>query len=150
MMWPDIKKILEYVDLSHKVIALGIAIVGGIVAFVNPSKTLAIYVVFGILLGSIAGFFRTASKWHGKGKSECQRQIPSNIFAAAIAILLFAIVLAILQPEFASRFDVTRVIREFLLGAIVLTNVLLAFVVAFAMHCVVSAIVLCSPRLWSA
>lgn len=145
----EIKKVLAYVDSLQKLLSGATAGIAVIVANGVSSRTLAWFVASGLLLGSITGFYFTASRWHGKGRAECLAQSRRSLIGFVSTLLILALLLTALQPELASRFEAARIIRELLLDAILLTNIVASLIAAYSVHCLIGAIVLHSPKLWS-
>lgn len=146
----EIKRVFAYVDSLHKAFSSVATLVGSLAPLVIPSRTLAWFIVTGVILGSVGGYYFTASRWHGKGRAESLKGASRKMITFFVCFLSLIVLLAILQPEIAARFELTRAIREFLLDATLQTNIVASTLAAISAYFLIGTIVLHSPRLWTA
>src|ERR1043165_9536064 len=111
--WRVVTNTYNAVGLLYTIITGVYSAVADVLAWLFlPSATLALYCTFGILIGSLAGFFLLPLKWEAKPKDEQVRAIKWHFTAALIAFAVFVLYVQSLSASFAESNVIIEFIRE--------------------------------------
>ena len=149
-MFDQIKKLYEAVDGLNKLFDALFCMVSILVPLgIFASQTLGYFTAAGGFLGAVLGYYFTVTQWAGKGRDLCLRRRMLYSILVWPPLALAVATLVVLEPEIAARAHFMKAIREFLLSAMILPNLIIGLAAFFVLYFLVGAITLNSSKLWS-
>lgn len=148
-MLEQVKKLFEAVDLVHKTLDA----IAWVAAMVLPlaiisSQTIRYLMGAGAFVGGMLGYYLTVSRWAGQGREVCLHRRNAYFGFLWLPLVVVVITFLVLEPDIAARNLFLRDLRELLLNAMLLPNLIISLGTLFMSFFLIGAITLNSPKLW--
>jgi ABC-type uncharacterized transport system permease subunit len=144
-----IKAYSDAVDGIRQIIQ-GAATIGGMLIpfFSLSSRTLAVFIASGVVIGALPGYLFTIASYKGQERNRCLRRRNQYAAGAVLALVVFAVAWVFIDPMFARERPFVAGVREILMIPMVF-NFVAATLSAICFFLLVGALALSSQRLWA-